>query len=406
MLDVAGQPVPGLALSIIPEWLVNNRDIKTDAKGQFTVTPNRQNMGGMNNKLCVIARDSARNLAVAEDINDGTTTLELRLAPGLTVAGALTDTNGKPLTNGTASISLWVGNMASGIQQDSFHTDGRGRFVISALPANRRYWLWTTAPGYGSASQNIETGESETNRIEFEPFPLKLADQPLAGRVTDVDDKPIAKVRVGIGGNGGQPSDSVETDQDGRFKFKGVCEGTVQMYANLFANGQSMYANAGAEAGDTNVVIVLSANNSGIRQIPKRQSLLGKPLPDLASAGIGATSLSQGKPLLVCLFDIEQRPSRRFTRLLAERAGALDQSGVIVLGLQAAPIAAAAFKEWHAAGLWPFAVGQVTNSFAETKWATEVESFPWLILTGADHKVAAEGFALEDLDAKIREMKK
>jgi len=73
--DPGGQAVPGLTLSLAPEWLVNNHDIKTDAKGQFEITPNRQNSAGVNGKFCIVARDSARNLAVAEDIEEGTTTV-------------------------------------------------------------------------------------------------------------------------------------------------------------------------------------------------------------------------------------------------------------------------------------------------------------------------------------------
>ena len=38
----------------------------------------------------------------------------------------------------------------------------------------------------------------------------------------------------------------------------------------------------------------------------------------------------------------------------------------------------------------------------KTKWASEVESLPWLILTDGDRRVTAEGFALDELEAKLK----
>jgi hypothetical protein len=403
--DPAGQPVSGLALSVVPEYMLNNHNITTDARGRFEIIPSSQNFGTVNNKLCVVARDPARNLAAAEDIEEDTTTLDLRLTPAQSVAGALTDLDGKPLTTGTAQLNIWVGSMGSSLGGEPSKTDARGHFVINALPANRRFWLWAAAPGYGSASRNIETGEPETNRIELEPFPLKVANLPLAGRVVDADEKPATNAWVSLSGEG-QPSESVRTDRAGRFKFKGVCEGSIRLFANALGNGRPAFANATAEAGDTNVVIVVGSNASALRQRPKRPALKGRTLPDLASVGLDATAVPPGKPVLICLFDIEQRPSRRFARLLAEQAEALQRNGLIVVGVQAAPGAAAALTEWQAANPLPFPVGQIARETDVTKWVTEIESFPWMILAGADRKVAAEGFALEELEAKIEEMKK
>ena len=50
----------------------------------------------------------------------------------------------------------------------------------------------------------------------------------------------------------------------------------------------------------------------------------------------------------------------------------------------------------------PFPVGRVGEKADKTKWACEVESLPWLILTDGDRRVTAEGFALDELDAKLK----
>jgi hypothetical protein len=113
-----------------------------------------------------------------------------------------------------------------------------------------------------------------------------------------------------------------------------------------------------------------------------------------------------GKPVLLCLFDIEQRPSRRFVRQLAEQYDALRQKGLTVLGLQAAVTTAESFKEWKDANPVPFPVGHLAEKAANTKWASDVESVPWLILVDGERRVTAEGFALDELESKLKDVAK
>ena len=50
----------------------------------------------------VVARDLTRNLAAAVDLEEGATNASVRLEPALTLAGRITDLNGKALTNAQA----------------------------------------------------------------------------------------------------------------------------------------------------------------------------------------------------------------------------------------------------------------------------------------------------------------
>ena len=199
---------------------------------------------------------SARNLAAAQDIEESTTTLDLRLEPGLVVAGRVEDVNGKPLSNATVRVYLWSGNSGSQFDDKPIRTDAQGRFEITAMPPGRKYSLDATAKGYGSANQSIQE-DADTNRVELEPCVLKVADRKLAGEVVDAEEKPVARANVYMYGQG-QPNGSVRTDDKGRFKFDEVCEGSVQ----LSASSQRAYGNTRAEAGDTNVVIRLGVNQS------------------------------------------------------------------------------------------------------------------------------------------------
>ena len=400
--DPSGAAVPGLDVSVFPNWGQSTEGIKTDARGRYEMPWNPQRTGPMGGVFSLLARDVTRNLAVAQEIEEGTTTLDLKLEPGLIVAGRVEDANAKPLSNATVRVFLWSGNSGSQFDNKPVRTDAQGRFEITAMPLGRKYSLDATAKGYGSANQSIQEN-GDTNRVELEPCVLQVANSQLAGQVVDSDEKPVVRANVYMYGRG-QPNTSVRTDNNGRFKFDEVCEGSVQ----LSANARNSHGSARAEAGDTNVVIHLGVNQSYslAEARPQRASLKGKPLPDLAAVELAADAAPAGKPVLLCLFDIGQRPSRRLARLLADQHEALKQKGITVLGLQAAVTPADSLKEWKQANPVPFPVGRVAEKTDKTKWAADVDSLPWLILADSKGRVAAEGFALEELDAKLSALPK
>jgi hypothetical protein len=159
-------------------------------------------------------------------------------------------------------------------------------------------------------------------------------------------------------------------------------------------------------AGDSNVVIRLGASRSYARRMSQNPSLTGRPLPDLAALDLRSGAAPAGKPILLCLFDLEQRPSRRFVRQLAEQHEALKRQGLVVLGVQAAITTGEAFKAWKDSSPVPFPVGRLTERTDKTQWASDLRSLPWLILTDGNRHVTAEGFSLEELDVKLKAQSK
>lgn len=398
--DSSGAPLPDVQMTVFPGYGMSRGTVKTDANGHYEILWNPRSIGGSGRTFCLIAREMSRNLAVAKEIDESTTTMDLSLEPGLVIAGRVENPEGKGLTKATGYLILWSGNMGSQFGEP-FRADADGRFEISALPQDRRYSVFATAKGYGSVSQQVAREDSETNRIELPAFALRVADRRLAGRVVDAEEKPVAGVRVSMYGQG-QPNDSVTTDENGNFAFGSVCEGQVQVYASA----RQSYGNTRAEAGDTNIVITLGVQTSVYQEAPRRVSLKGKPLPDLTAVGFSADAVPAGKSVLLGLLDVEQRPSRRFVRLLADRHEALQQMGITVLGLQTAVLSDHARQGWKESNPVPFPIGWMTEKSDKTRWATEVSSLPWLILTDAQGRVAAEGFALDELDAKIEALGK
>ena len=394
--DPSGAPVEGLTLKAFPEYRANIGNVKTDANGRFEFTYTPRRSGSSDQSVCILARDVKRKLAVAQDLNEETRTLDLRLEPGLTIRGQVEDPNGKPITNALATVFLWSGNSGSSFDKP-LPVDARGKFEATGLPPGRRYSLSVSAKGYGSDSSRIEEAGPDSREVEHPPFVLKVADRPLAGRVVDSEEKPVAEAYVYTYGQG-QPNENARTDAKGFFAFAAVCEGTVR----VSVSHQSSYGSTSTEGGDTNVLLTLGSNSSNRREAPKRPALTGHPLPDLAPFGLTPAGLPAGRPSLICLFDCEQRPSRRCLSLLAGQQEALRRKGLAVAAIQAVVVDADTLKAWKESTPLPFPVGQTPDKSDKIRWVAALDTFPWLILVDAKGQVAAEGFALDELEERLQ----
>jgi hypothetical protein len=396
--DPEGKPVADAQVAVFP--FSSSRWVKTGAKGDFSLNWNVQEwqmqQGG---DPWLVIRDLTRDLAAAEVIGEGVTNLNVQLKPGLTVTGRVEGRDGAPLTNAQIGVWLTANRHSSHLSEQLANTDAQGNFEIKTVPIGPKYSVYAKAKDRGKKQVELDA-EGETNRVTLPTFVLNLADQVVAGEVIGLNDKPASGVNVSLSGEG-QPEGHVTTDSKGRFSFK-VCDGQIR----LFASSQNGYANTTVTPGDTNVVIQLTSGGSSRRAAPQRASLSGKPLPDLVDVGLAADAAPASKPLLLCLLDAEQRPSRRMARVLGEQHEALKQKGLILLAAQVMAASADSFREWTNSSPLPFAVGFVEKKTAANKWATSVPSLPWLILRDAQGKVAAEGFGLDELDTKLEALKK
>jgi hypothetical protein len=247
-----GQPAAGLLVQIMGAFGPGMGGVKTDAGGKFELEWNQRTSGLRGVTTCLLVRDAEHNLAVAQDIDEDTGPLDLKLAPGLTLAGRV-ECDGQPVTNATAALIFWTGNSGMNLTGWSRGTNMPGRFEIPALPPGRKYGIAVSAPGYGQQSVYDVGASAEAERMELGPFELRPANLKLAGQVLDADDKPVAGVYVNLNGQG-QPNGNARTDREGRFRFDHVCEGPVQISAN---SPPSSFGNISAEGGDTNVVLRL-----------------------------------------------------------------------------------------------------------------------------------------------------
>ena len=113
----------------------------------------------------------------------------------------------------------------------------------------------------------------------------------------------------------------------------------------------------------------------------------------------------KGKRILLCLWDIEQRPSRNCVIQLAKRAEELDRKGIAVVGIQISKIEKNEFDAWMKKNRISFPIGIVQGDTEGIRLTWGTRSFPWIILTDKQHVVTEEGFGVGDLDEKIESAK-
>jgi protocatechuate 3,4-dioxygenase beta subunit len=396
--DADGKPAAGAQVAVFPSN-GSRRWTKTGTNGEYSLNWSLQPWQMQSGGALLVVRDTVRNLGATEELPEETTNLDVKLKPALTLAGLVKFVDGSPLAGAQVGVWLRAGNSYEQLNEQMAAVDAQGRYEIKCLPPDAQYTVFATAKGHGRSQQQIQN-DSETNRMELSPFVLKLADRVLAGQVLKDDDKPASGVNVQLSGED-QPDGYMTTDSQGRFHFQ-VCEGQIRLFAYSQNGGGN--AQATVEAGDTNVVMTLSSQPGNVRQTPNRASLKGSPLPDLATVNLTSDTAPAGKPVLLCLFDATQRPSRHVVHQLNEQAAALRQQGVTVLGVQAAVTSDETFNEWKTASPVSFPVGRVTEKSEKSKWASAVPALPWLILTDANHRVIAEGFSLDELDVQIKKL--
>jgi hypothetical protein len=133
------------------------------------------------------------------------------------------------------------------------------------------------------------------------------------------------------------------------------------------------------------------------------QSLTGKSVPDLSDFGVTPDEIGlTGKRILICFWDMQQRPARRGVTQLAKQAQALQEKDVKVLLVQVTHLEQKAMDQWLSKYEIPFKSTVLKGELEDKKLAWGVKSLPWLILTDQAHIVRAEGFGLSELSAMIK----
>lgn len=388
----------GQALAQIPitTYLCQDREATTGEDGRFAfkLPPNYR----YERDFLIVARDRKQNLAAFCGYL-GQDTIVMKLEPAVTVAGTISDEQGNGLANAQLVLFWRIPSASASFgQKEAVTFDQQGRFEIKAIPYGRQYSVDVSAQGYGSARARFDT-RARAAGIQLPPLVLHTADQSVRGMVVDPNGTPVVDAKVSAYGEG-QPSCQVRSDKQGRFLMRGVCPGAVELYGVHTQGPIVISGDMQVQAGDMKVNLVLDKRRRRETQnTPKFESLLGKSLPELVDLGIVKGQIdTANKQILVCFFDMQQRPARRRVMQLARQAQQLQQKGVAVVVVQTSKVDEARLHEWAKKYDVPFPMS-VARGFAEKlRYLWGVKSLPWLILTDKTHKVLAEGFGLSKLD--------
>ena len=402
--DEKGAPIAGAKLRICPR---GQEDVVSDAEGRFEVVGDAGGWPGREPVVAfLVGRDEAKNLAAAVQIEEDTRTVDITLKPAVILAGKVVDPNGKAIARARITPMLRASNWGSSITRDRIVSDAQGKFEIRAVPPEQKYGLYIIADGYGqNRSEQIDAAGAVNNCLDMGNVTLPIANLSVSGVVVDSDDKPVAGARLNCSGDG-QPFLNVQSDIDGKFTLEKVCAGRIRISADKTGTPR-LYGFAETEGGATDVRIVIGESSSVSRYEPRQPpSLVGKPLRELKEVGIDLPQAeTDGKMLLVCFWDMEQRPSRYCLTQLAKQAEQLKEKGVTVVAVHASKVEQNALDEYVKKYNVPFSVGMVQGDVEKARFAWGVKSLPWLILTDRRHVVSSAGFGVSELEARIKAVK-
>ena len=398
--DEKDKPVQGVKLKVCP---TGGQDVSSDAEGKFEVNWDPRGWGERETIFYLVARHEQLNLAATVEIDEDTRTLDIKLEPGMTFTGKVLDPDGKGIANARILPMLRASNWGSSMGR-YIEADAEGNFEVKAIPAEHKYSITASAEGYGQNRTEINTDDAVDNQLDVGTLTLAVANLSVSGVVVDVNDKPVADARISTSGES-QPYRNTQTDAEGKFTIEKICAGKIRISANISGKTR-LYGNVETDGGATDVRVVISERPSTSRYVPKRPpSLVGRPLPELKDLKIKLSSAdTDDKMLLVCFWDMEQRPSRNCIIRLAKQAEQLKQKGVTVVAVQASKIDEDTLDEWVKKYNIPFTVGMVQGDVEKSRFAWGVRSLPWLILTDREHIICAEGFALSELSEKLKQI--
>ena len=136
-----------------------------------------------------------------------------------------------------------------------------------------------------------------------------------------------------------------------------------------------------------------------------RDSLVGVALPALTQidGGLNVEQI-EGKGVLVCFLDLQQRPSRRYLLQLNRWTRELNTKGVVVLAVQTAPVPENTFVRWVEENGIAFPVGTIQGDEQQVRFSWAVQALPWLVLADGEHVVRAEGFPVDTLAAELQKV--
>ena len=133
--------------------------------------------------------------------------------------------------------------------------------------------------------------------------------------------------------------------------------------------------------------------------------LPGESLPNFDGIKIDLSNTPiKDRSLLVCFFDYQQRPSRNCIMQLSKKSQELEAIDIAVVAVQASIVEQVKLDEWTNENNIPFPVGIIEDDIEMIRYNWGIKSLPLLILTNKQHIVTSEGFSVNELEDKLKEI--
>ncbi|MBN2314000.1 MAG: carboxypeptidase regulatory-like domain-containing protein [Sedimentisphaerales bacterium] len=400
--DQDGKPVPDAIVTTCP-WM--GKETITNAKGAFKLKVDERLRSMREEEVTyLLARQKERNLAAAVEFDISASEIDVALKPGAILSGKVVDAEGKGVTSAKLSLTFWTSNMGYGVREEA-KVDKEGNYEIRAVPGGHKYSVNARAEGYGETYVQVNTSETANERLEIETLVLSLANLSASGIVVDDFDQPVSGIRIYAYGNG-QPERETFTDTEGRFTIENVCPGQLNIQANSRdRTTRRLHGRTRTEGGAKDIkIVVYEMDQRGRRVQTQPPSLIGKPLPDLKDIGLNLSSTDiEDKKILVCFWDMNQRPSRHCMTQLAKQIETLKAKGIVLISVQASKMDSKVLDEWAKKNNISYSA-MIEGDIKKIKFTWGIQSLPWLILTDPKQVVFAEGFPFSELEKKLKQL--
>jgi len=400
----------------VMQWGFGPRAL-TDSSGKFDTSNIYMFTSRLPSSVRVLARYVPSGLGAFAKLEDPSRSGDLHgrivLKPAYTLTGKVVNPAGRSIPS--AYVKLLQAGGGSGQIMGAHSkmitevtTDADGVYYIRSIPhlgdnSSDDLVIAAYAEDFGlTIFSGISFDDAVDRTVQLKPVVLRPADRAIAGVVVDSNEQSVAGVLVRAYGpelDGGYDSPvygATLTDVHGRFRITGLCNEPVTIKA-ISPLGQKHRGTTLAHAGNKNVRVVLR------RVLQFGESLAGKALPELKDLNVDFSPPdAAGKMILLCFFDMQQRPSRNCLRQLSSRAQQLNAGGVVIATVQISKVDEKTLAEWLKDNKMPFPVGMIDGDEQQTRFTWGVKSLPWLILTDKKHIVIAEGFAVGELENRLK----
>ncbi len=390
-----GQPVEDVLVGMHP---FGDRAY-TDSKGHFKAGYDQRRS---DDGIVVIARERKGGLVGVVDVNNFNEPISVSLEPGLVAKGRIIDPNGTGVPAARIVMCVLLSNCLCPLGEEVL-TDSKGCFELRAMPVRDEpfdFRISVFATDYAPKSYDriaIKGQAGET--VDLEPIEMVAANLSVSGTVVDANGVLAPRTILFLQGQAGmdQPDKATATDSQGRFAFTRIGKGPIRLQAG-FSSDPNGSGYLKAQAGDHEVKIVL-----GQTLVHERyESLLDKALPDLSGLGVDSDKVeTENKAILLCFFDMQQRPSRHVVAQLSKKAEMLGSKGIVTVIVDVSGAGEDEFDRWVTKQKITYWTGAIRENWSEKRLKWGVRALPWLVLTNPDHQVSAEGFDLNQLDEKI-----